>query len=201
MRGAWGRSWRWLVMRGGGGGGVFEPFGGLEIHAGVVSWRPSPLPLPHSFCQPPPRRVIHHGLQKPQRQRWSATHAALQNTTENLFQISTAQRSTSRITAAYPHPEQPPKTNPHSVPKPASRAPLASRRRRPASRASGFKAAASLPPPAAARSMSCKSGAPKCRWVGPQGHSLLIGIGLSGIDYFVVDIDQVSRRRLCQRCC
>jgi hypothetical protein len=61
---------------------------------------------------------------------------------------------------------------------------------------------------AAARSMAYKSGAPKFRWVGPQGHSFLIGVVHVGLiqgdgnygDMMVVHTDQVSRRRLRQRC-
>jgi hypothetical protein len=67
--------------------------------------------------------------------------------------------------------------------------------------ASGFKAAAAAA--AAARSMSYKSGAPKCRWVGAKDHSLLAGFGISsrGSNYLVVHSDEVSGRWLCQRCC
>jgi hypothetical protein len=61
---------------------------------------------------------------------------------------------------------------------------------------------------AAARSMPYKNGAPKFRWMGPQGHSFLIGVVHIGIiqydgdygDMMVVHTDQVSLRRLCQRC-
>jgi hypothetical protein len=154
----------------------------------------------------PASKGHHHGLQKPQRQLECTQRGAAKHNRELVSKYPPAAVYFPAFPPAAMTP-QPPKTNPHSVPKPASRAPLASprrrrRRRRPPSRASGFKAAASLPPPAAARSMPFKSGAPKYRWVGPQGHSLLIGMGFNGgSDYFVVHTDQVSRRRLCQRCC
>ena len=42
--------------------------------------------------------------------------------------------------------------------------------------------------------MSYISGAPKCRWVGAKGHSLLAGVSTD--DYLVVHSDQVSGRWL-----
>jgi hypothetical protein len=47
--------------------------------------------------------------------------------------------------------------------------------------------------------MSYKSGAPKCRWVGAQSHSLLAGVSTDDEcenDYLVVHTDQVSGRWL-----
>ena len=52
--------------------------------------------------------------------------------------------------------------------------------------------------------MSYKSGAPKYKWVGAKGHSLLAGVAFDPLnknDKVVVHSDQVSGRWLCQRCC
>ncbi len=91
---------------------------------------------------------------------------------------------------------------PHPHPHPHS---LCSSRAPPAARPIPHHTTASKQPlplhaVAAARRMPFKSGAPKCRWVGPEGHSFLIGVvhverirdERDGGDSIVLHTDQVS---------